>query len=43
MNVISLLVIIFIFISIIKSSPDSCVKCYTMFLPFLLIKIDVFS
>ncbi len=26
-----------------KSSPDSCVKCYTMFLPFLLIKIDVFS
>ncbi len=28
---------------IIKSSPDSCVKCYTMFLPFLLIKIDVFS
>ena len=27
----------------IKSSPDSCVKCYTMFLPFLLIKIDVFS
>ncbi|MDK7943862.1 MarR family transcriptional regulator, partial [Staphylococcus epidermidis] len=25
-----------------KSSPDSCVKCYTMFLPFLLIKIDVF-
>ncbi|MEO4456051.1 hypothetical protein ABH442_12740, partial [Staphylococcus aureus] len=23
--------------SIIKSSPDSCVKCYTMFLPFLLI------
>ncbi len=29
--------------SSIKSSPDSCVKCYTMFLPFLLIKIDVFS
>ncbi|ATQ58674.1 hypothetical protein CPZ21_00395 [Staphylococcus epidermidis] len=29
--------------SILKSSPDSCVKCYTMFLPFLLIKIDVFS
>ncbi|BBJ13573.1 hypothetical protein SAKG22_22230 [Staphylococcus aureus] len=28
---------------IIQSSPDSCVKCYTMFLPFLLIKIDVFS
>ncbi len=28
---------------LIKSSPDSCVKCYTMFLPFLLIKIDVFS
>ena len=28
---------------ILKSSPDSCVKCYTMFLPFLLIKIDVFS
>ncbi|WP_244311474.1 helix-turn-helix domain-containing protein, partial [Enterococcus faecium] len=27
----------------IQSSPDSCVKCYTMFLPFLLIKIDVFS
>ena len=27
----------------VKSSPDSCVKCYTMFLPFLLIKIDVFS
>lgn len=27
----------------IESSPDSCVKCYTMFLPFLLIKIDVFS
>ncbi len=27
----------------LKSSPDSCVKCYTMFLPFLLIKIDVFS
>lgn len=26
-----------------ESSPDSCVKCYTMFLPFLLIKIDVFS
>lgn len=26
-----------------QSSPDSCVKCYTMFLPFLLIKIDVFS
>ena len=26
-----------------KSSPDSCVKCYTMFLPFLFIKIDVFS
>ncbi|MDM5951109.1 hypothetical protein P7911_05035, partial [Staphylococcus aureus] len=25
-----------------ESSPDSCVKCYTMFLPFLLIKIDVF-
>ena len=21
-----------------ESSPDSCVKCYTMFLPFLLIK-----
>ncbi|EGQ3950551.1 hypothetical protein I0627_000168 [Staphylococcus pseudintermedius] len=30
-------------IGIKKSSPDSCVKCYTMFLPFLLIKIDVFS
>ncbi|TNW95833.1 hypothetical protein FIU55_13560, partial [Enterococcus faecium] len=29
--------------SSIQSSPDSCVKCYTMFLPFLLIKIDVFS
>ncbi|MDM6229029.1 hypothetical protein P7546_01465, partial [Staphylococcus aureus] len=29
--------------SFLKSSPDSCVKCYTMFLPFLLIKIDVFS
>ncbi|MFB2176703.1 hypothetical protein ACEY4S_11315, partial [Staphylococcus aureus] len=28
---------------IFESSPDSCVKCYTMFLPFLLIKIDVFS
>ena len=28
---------------IVESSPDSCVKCYTMFLPFLLIKIDVFS
>ena len=28
---------------LIQSSPDSCVKCYTMFLPFLLIKIDVFS
>ncbi|MCG2313657.1 hypothetical protein K4R96_11455, partial [Staphylococcus epidermidis] len=28
--------------AILKSSPDSCVKCYTMFLPFLLIKIDVF-
>ncbi|MVG85970.1 hydroxyacid dehydrogenase, partial [Staphylococcus aureus] len=28
---------------IYQSSPDSCVKCYTMFLPFLLIKIDVFS
>ncbi|CAC5738414.1 Protein msa (Modulator of sarA) [Staphylococcus aureus] len=27
----------------LQSSPDSCVKCYTMFLPFLLIKIDVFS
>ncbi|RBT32018.1 hypothetical protein EB02_00560 [Enterococcus faecium] len=27
----------------IQSSPDSCVKCYTMFLQFLLIKIDVFS
>ncbi|MDM5676684.1 hypothetical protein P7814_09130, partial [Staphylococcus aureus] len=27
---------------ILESSPDSCVKCYTMFLPFLLIKIDVF-
>ncbi|RBS75807.1 hypothetical protein EA77_00109 [Enterococcus faecium] len=26
-----------------ESSPDSCVKCYTMFLQFLLIKIDVFS
>ena len=26
---------------VVKS--DSCVKCYTMFLPFLLIKIDVFS
>ena len=25
----------------IKSSPDSCVKCYTMFLPFLLIKIKL--
>ncbi|MGR3845053.1 ATP-binding cassette domain-containing protein, partial [Staphylococcus aureus] len=22
----------------LESSPDSCVKCYTMFLPFLLIK-----
>ncbi len=32
-----------IFILTLKSSPDSCVKCYTMFLPFLLIKIDVFS
>ena len=32
-----------ILVTIIKSSPDSCVKCYTMFLPFLLIKIDVFS
>ncbi|RTK32150.1 hypothetical protein DRJ90_15420 [Enterococcus faecalis] len=30
-------------LSIEQSSPDSCVKCYTMFLPFLLIKIDVFS
>ncbi|KAD69261.1 hypothetical protein W652_02122 [Staphylococcus aureus VET0431R] len=30
-------------ISNAESSPDSCVKCYTMFLPFLLIKIDVFS
>lgn len=28
---------------IYESSPDSCVKCYTMFLPFLLIKINVFS
>ena len=28
---------------LLESSPDSCVKCYTMFLPFLLIKIDVFS
>ncbi|RXW79581.1 hypothetical protein CYQ62_14065 [Enterococcus faecium] len=27
----------------LQSSPDSCVKCYTMFLQFLLIKIDVFS
>ena len=27
--------------ALVKS--DSCVKCYTMFLPFLLIKIDVFS
>ncbi|QCR66756.1 hypothetical protein FBF65_06815 [Enterococcus faecium] len=27
----------------LESSPDSCVKCYTMFLQFLLIKIDVFS
>ncbi len=35
-----LLVILLIFF---ESSPDSCVKCYTMFLPFLLIKIDVFS
>ncbi|MFZ8236343.1 hypothetical protein ACO1KW_13860, partial [Staphylococcus aureus] len=34
--------ITFICISLIESSPDSCVKCYTMFLPFLLIKIDVF-
>ena len=31
------------FNEIYQSSPDSCVKCYTMFLPFLLIKIDVFS
>ncbi|MEQ7172895.1 hypothetical protein ABQE02_16435, partial [Enterococcus innesii] len=31
------------FIQDLQSSPDSCVKCYTMFLPFLLIKIDVFS
>ncbi len=30
-------------IDVKESSPDSCVKCYTMFLPFLLIKIDVFS
>ncbi|MCR0630054.1 Msa family membrane protein, partial [Staphylococcus aureus] len=30
-------------VHLMKSSPDSCVKCYTMFLPFLLIKIDVFS
>ncbi|AVU17264.1 hypothetical protein B6178_12020 [Staphylococcus aureus] len=30
-------------IKLLKSSPDSCVKFYTMFLPFLLIKIDVFS
>ena len=29
--------------TVLQSSPDSCVKCYTMFLPFLLIKIDVFS
>lgn len=29
--------------SFLQSSPDSCVKCYTMFLPFLLIKINVFS
>lgn len=35
--------IISVLISVIESSPDSCVKCYTMFLPFLLIKIDVFS
>ncbi|EOL17020.1 hypothetical protein WQ5_00569 [Enterococcus faecalis EnGen0339] len=42
----SLLVIIFSGLLIQRfseSSPDSCVKCYTMFLPFLLIKIDVFS
>ncbi|PIH30671.1 hypothetical protein CTI92_12425 [Staphylococcus epidermidis] len=32
-----------ILILLTQSSPDSCVKCYTMFLPFLLIKIDVFS
>lgn len=32
-----------LFIDKFESSPDSCVKCYTMFLPFLLIKIDVFS
>ena len=32
-----------LYIAIYQSSPDSCVKCYTMFLPFLLIKIDVFS
>ncbi len=31
------------FVKLYESSPDSCVKCYTMFLPFLLIKIDVFS
>ena len=31
------------YITVLESSPDSCVKCYTMFLPFLLIKIDVFS
>ncbi|AWI94686.1 hypothetical protein GZ153_09235 [Staphylococcus aureus] len=32
-----------LFFECLESSPDSCVKCYTMFLPFLLIKIDVFS
>ncbi len=39
----SLVLLAIIAYRIYESSPDSCVKCYTMFLPFLLIKIDVFS
>ncbi|MQI90962.1 DUF443 family protein, partial [Escherichia coli] len=38
-----ILICCIIILGIFQSSPDSCVKCYTMFLPFLLIKIDVFS
>ncbi|WP_441316195.1 family 4 glycosyl hydrolase, partial [Enterococcus faecium] len=33
----------YLYPDMVESSPDSCVKCYTMFLQFLLIKIDVFS
>ncbi len=39
----AMMIVLVIPIMISESSPDSCVKCYTMFLPFLLIKIDVFS